>query len=158
MELFGMILTKCSPEQVVQLLSDPEALQRIVPKGCTIGSKTDETIAFVLRRKVGPINLTLHGELMVRQNTDGLTYAMELRAKHVIAGWIKVLLDLDPHTAMTGKNRLNWTGTLESHGLAARLVEEAARRRSGTKGPGATCSSSCANRPKRLADWSGASG
>lgn len=124
MQLSGMILMKCPPEQLVTLLADPNALQKMVPQGCEIGSKTGDTIAFVLRRKVGPINLTMNGELAVRLKSDGQTYVMELKAGHMIAGRVKALLDLTPNTAATGKNRLSWSGTLESHGLAARLVEE----------------------------------
>ena len=124
MQLVGMILTNCPPDQVVHLLSDPVVLQKVAPKGCAIGTKAGETVPFVMRRKVGPINLTMNGELTVRKTSDGATYAMELKAGHMIAGRVKLLLNLAPHPAATGKSSLNWIGTLEAHGLASRLVEE----------------------------------
>ncbi len=124
MQLEGMILTRCPAETIILLAADPAALQKIMPDGCEIGERSGETVPFLINRKIGPINLTMHGELTLRKKPGSPNYTMLLKASHLVAGRVNVVLDLAPRDAATGKNTLTWTGTLETHGLASRLVEE----------------------------------
>ncbi|MGV8987999.1 MAG: CoxG family protein [Cypionkella sp.] len=124
MKLDGMMPTTCPPEKVVELLSDPWALSKIMPDGCVIGAKVDDTIFFTLQRKVGPINLKMAGDMTVVKKPDSDGYEMELKAAHLIAGRASVTLDLTAQEVPSGQKSLNWTGALEAHGLASRLIEE----------------------------------
>lgn len=120
MQIDGMIRTTCPPEKVVALLADPEALARIVPEGCEVGAKTGESIAFVIRRKVGPITINLHGHLILHKKPEPGAYTLQIDASHLIGGKIKLMLEIAAGPA------LKWDGVLESHGLAGRLVEDRA--------------------------------
>lgn len=126
MQLEGMMQTKCPPERLVEHLSDPQLLSLMVPDGCLIGEKVGNTIAFVIRRKVGPVNLKMPGEMTVRKKADSDAYLMEVNASHLIAGRASVWLDLTPQRDEAGQQSLRWSGMLEAHGLAARLIEDRA--------------------------------
>lgn len=123
MQMEGMIPHKCPPEKLVEHLSDPQLLSLMVPQGCQIGEKAGNTIAFVIRRKVGPINLKMPGEMTVRKKPDSADYVMEVNASHLIGGRASVWLDLIPQKDEAGQQSLRWSGRLEAHGLAARLLE-----------------------------------
>jgi carbon monoxide dehydrogenase subunit G len=123
MQIDGMIRTACPPERVVALLADPAALAKVVPPGCEVGAKTGESIAFVIHRKVGPITMNLHGHLILHKMSDPGGYTLQIDASHLIGGKVKLLLDL---AAQEEEKVLKWGGTLESHGLAARLINDRA--------------------------------
>lgn len=125
MNLDGTIHTKCPPAEVALLLLSPQALRNIVPMGCEVGERAGDSVPFVLRRKVGPINLNMAGNLNLTPRGQGYTLVMQ--ASHMVAGRIKITLNLDPQSAGQ-ENSLSWTGKLESQGLASRLLQERAGR------------------------------
>lgn len=123
MQLEGSIPTKCPPGQVVDLLNDPQVLARVAPAGCVIGEKTGDTVAFVIQRKVGPVALNLPGTMKVTQKPGSADCLMEVNASHLIGGRASVTLNLTPRRDAEGQQSLHWAGVLETHGLAAHLIE-----------------------------------
>lgn len=126
MQIDGMIRTTCPPERVVALLADPAALAKVVPPGCEMGAKTGESIAFVIHRKIGPISINLHGHLILHKRPEAGAYTLQIDASHLIGGRVKLLLDINALHAPGAENMVKWGGMLESHGLAARLIEDRA--------------------------------
>ena len=123
MQLDGMIRTAKAPESIIEQLSNPEILARIAPRGCAIGEKAGETVAFRITRKLGPIALSLKGSLTLHRK-DGGGYQVVAEASHRIGGSAKVTLDVHGGTGPAGKPVIQWKGAVESHGLAARAVTE----------------------------------
>lgn len=129
MRLDGMIRTTSAPESVIQKLSDPAILARIAPKGCEIGEKAGGTVAFTIKRKLGPLSLTLPGSLSLHAKADN-TWQVVAEAAHRIGGSVKVTLDVTGGRGPTGHPAIQWVGGVESHGLAARAVIEHGSRAS----------------------------
>jgi carbon monoxide dehydrogenase subunit G len=128
MQLDGMIPTKCPPDQVVQLLLAPDALRELMPAGCEVGDRQDNSVPFVIRRKVGPIKLSMAGNLTLTPAANGKGYDLEILASHMVAGRIKIAMALLPEGKAGLVQRLSWNGQLEAHGLAARLIEGRGKR------------------------------
>ena len=128
MQLDGMILTKCPPEQVVQLLLTPDAVRKLLPEGCEVGERKGDTVPFVILRRVGPIKLSMAGTLTLTPAADGQAYELVIQASHIVAGRVRVAMELMPDTQTGRSKRLRWNGNLDAHGLAARLVEGRRKR------------------------------
>ena len=127
MQLDGTIPTKCPPEQVVLLLLDPGALRDLLPRGCEVGEREGDTVPFVIRRKVGPMRLSMSGNLTLTRAAEGPGYDLAISASHIVAGRLRVDLALVPDARQGAVKRLRWNGNLEVQGLAARLVDGRAR-------------------------------
>lgn len=123
MQLDGMIQTKCQPEQVVKLLLAPEALRALMPEGCEVGEKAGDSVPFVLRRKVGPINLSMTGSLTLKPLPDTVGHELEVVGSHIVAGRFKMTLRLLPNSQAAKVKGLSWTGKMDAHGLSSRLLE-----------------------------------
>lgn len=128
MQLDGTIPTKCPPEQVVLQLLDPAALRDLMPEGCEVGERAGNSLPFVIRRKVGPIKLSMSGHLTLTRVGDGPSYDLVIFASHMVAGRVRVTMTLVPDARAGALKRLRWSGNLEAHGLAARLVDGRVKR------------------------------
>lgn len=128
MQLDGMIPTKCQPDQVAQLLLDPEALRILMPPGCEVGERVGDTVPFVIRRKVGPIKLSMAGHLTLTPAAEGAGYDLVILASHMVAGRVKIAMSVVPDARTAHAKRLRWNGNLDAHGLAARLVDGRGKR------------------------------
>lgn len=126
MQLDGMILTNCPPNCVAELLGDVEVLCKVAPLGFSFGERQGDNIPFTLHRRIGVISLNLAGKLTLTRKPDSAAYLLLIEASHRIGGGVKIALDLVPQTDADGENRLTWNGTLRSHGLTSRIVQERA--------------------------------
>lgn len=124
MNLHGFIPTTCPPETVLKHLLDPEVLAKIAPDGFVFGTRDAETVSFTFRRRIGVVMLNLTGQLSMRHAPDRGKSHVTLTADHRICGGVSVSLDVTPQTSPDGTRTLSWTGTMESHGLTARIVNE----------------------------------
>lgn len=129
MRLDGTIRTTNAPESVIQQLADPAVLARIAPKGCEIGEKTGETVAFKITRKLGPIVLNLPGSISLHKKIDG-RYQLIAEASHRIGGSVKVTLEVAGVKGPSGHPVIQWFGGVDAHGLVANVVAQQ-RSRSG---------------------------
>ena len=123
MQLDGMILTKCPPEDVAALLLSPDALHHLLPEGCEVGARAGDSIPFTIRRRVGPINLSMAGNLTLKPSAAGKGFDLVIAGSHIVAGRVKVALHLIPNYAALNVRSLEWKGTVEAHGLSSRLIE-----------------------------------
>ena len=123
MDLSGQIRTTCPPDQLVSTLRDPVALAQLLP----LGSKVQQTAAgiygFSVVKNVGPIKLTLHGQLDLTPGAMGHDQVLKAHAAHLIGG--KVDLTLAIGITTDGRTTLlAYTGTLVATGLAGRILHE----------------------------------
>ena len=122
MDVSGQIKSICPPEVLVSALHDAPTLSRLLPGDFTLEAVGDGRYAFSITKSIGPIKLTLPGEMTL---TSGLGHDLTLsaRAAHLIGGRVDLDLTLtfDQHGGLT---RLAYAGTVEATGLAGRVLRE----------------------------------
>ena len=123
MEVSGHILANCPPDHLIAVLYDVKTLERLMPMGATLNQTAKGRFAFSVRRVVGPITLTLPGQLSLDAKGTGHDQTLTLRAAHIIGG--KVDLDLDlAITSEGGNTRLAYTGAWNAMGLSGRVLRD----------------------------------
>ena len=123
MEVSGLIRTTCPPDFLVSALRDADTLARLLPDGSKLEATGDGHYAFSVTKGVGPIKLTLPGEMTLTASGKGHDQILTARAAHIIGG--KVDLDLTlaiEHSG--GQTRLTYSGELAATGLAGRVLRE----------------------------------
>ena len=76
-----------------------------------------------MTKAVGPIRLTLPGQMSLTPTGEGHNQGLTARASHLIGGKVELALNLiiDRHDDLT---RLAYSGTLNATGLAGRMLRE----------------------------------
>ena len=123
MDLSGQIRTTCPPDLLVRIMRDPAALARILPSGSRMEQTGDGTYTFSVSRHVGPIKLTLPGQMSLTTGSNGHDQLLEVKAAHMIGG--KVDLALTVRITTEGRTTLlAYDGALTATGLAGRILHE----------------------------------
>ena len=123
MDISGLIRTTLPPDLLVSALRDARTLSRLSPGGCSFDQIAEGRFAFSVTKNLGPIRLTLPGQMTLAATGTGHDQTLTARAAHIIGG--KVDLDL----ALTievhrGQTRLAYSGELNATGLAGRVLRE----------------------------------
>ena len=123
MEVSGLIRTTCPPDYLLAALRDPATLSRLLPDGSKLDQTGEGTYAFSVTKGIGPIKLTLPGQMTMTATPGGHGLLLAARAAHVIGG--KVDLDLTMNIDHSGgQTRLAYEGELVATGLAGRVLRE----------------------------------
>ena len=123
MEVSGLIRTTLPPDRLVSALGDARTLARLLPDGSKLDQIAEGRFSFSVTKAVGPIKLTLPGQMTLTPKGKGHDQTLTARASHLIGG--KVDLDLDltiEHHG--GHTRLAYSGELVATGLAGRVLRE----------------------------------
>lgn len=123
MDLSGQIRTTCPPDLLVSALRDPAALVQLLPLGAKVEQTSPGVYAFSVAKNIGPIKLTLPGQMVLTSGATGHDQVLKAHAAHLIGG--KVDLALAIRITTDGRTTLlAYTGTLVATGLAGRILHE----------------------------------
>jgi carbon monoxide dehydrogenase subunit G len=123
MDVSGLIRTTCPPDLVLSVLGDSATLLRLLPKGSKLDQIDQGRFRFSVSRAVGPVKLTLPGEMALVPAGQGHDRMLTIRAAHIIGGKVDLDLSLTFDTS-AGHTRLAYAGTVEASGLAGRVLRE----------------------------------
>ena len=127
MDLSGQIRTTCPPDLLVSALRDPAALVQLLPLGAKVEQTSPGVYAFSVAKNIGPIKLTLPGQMVLTSGATGHDQVLKAHAAHLIGG--KVDIDLNIRLAtLTGMTVLSYQGTMTATGLANRVLGEYEKR------------------------------
>ncbi|MEO6299785.1 MAG: SRPBCC domain-containing protein [Paracoccaceae bacterium] len=127
MRLSGLIRTTCPPDQLMALLSDPTVLAAMMPSGTELSQTGPDTYAFVVRKSLGPVTLTMPGTLTLIAVGDGHDRKLVAHARHKIGGKADLELVLTA-TVLGTTTMLDYQCWLTATGLAHRMLGENAER------------------------------
>ena len=122
MQLRGAILITCPAKRVLNALHSPEVLASLVPGECEMVQTSATEYPFTIRRKFGPVALTLPGTLTITPQTED-TYVFALKAAHFLGGKIEMTMTIGV-VAAQGVSRLGYEAELEASGLAGRILDD----------------------------------
>ena len=123
MKLNGTLSLSVPPEVAAEGFQDPKTLGIFLPKNSQLTRAGPGEFSFVVIKEAGIVALKLPGTLTV--TPSGAGYLFEARAKHLIGGSATLSLAL---TFVPGGDgcEMTYDGTLESTGLAGRMLRERA--------------------------------
>ena len=123
MDVSGLIRTTLPPESLLSALRDARTLSRLLPDGSSLEQTGDGRYAFSVTKSVGPVKLTLPGQMTLTATGAGHDQTLTARAAHIIGGKVDLELDLtiEQHG---GQTRLAYSGELVATGLAGRVLRE----------------------------------
>lgn len=125
MEIAGKLRSLCTPEELVAVLSDVEALAQFLPAETEVQETATGSYSFVVSREFGPIKLTLPGQMTISAAETGQGRRLSVRAAHIIGGKVDLELDLAFQPVKdTPQTLVTYSGALKATGLAGRIARD----------------------------------
>jgi len=123
MILQGTVLISVPPEVAAEGFQRAETLIIFLTSKSELTQTGPGSFDFIIIKELGPVTLRLPGKLTVSPEPGGLRFTAA--ARHILGGSATLSLHLGFAEAKTGCT-LSYDGTLESTGLAGRLLRDQA--------------------------------
>ncbi len=123
MQITGQIDLRVPPQRAIDALHDRGTLERFLLGMSQLQETGPAQFSFAIQRRVSLVTLNLPGTLAVTEIEAGRVYQFDAKAAHLIGGSAQLTLDMTFDPTPTGTH-LGWAGTLESSGLARKVLKE----------------------------------
>lgn len=123
MNIKGQIRINRPPQDILAVLHDLTAVERLFPVGSQIAQSAPGDYDFAIGKSFGPLRLNLPGKLTLTQIGAGPSQQLTVRAAHLVGGKLDFDLELTIQPVAEGSN-LSYAGQVQASGLAGRVLKD----------------------------------
>jgi len=123
MNIKGQIRINCPPQDILAVLHDLKAVERMFPVGSQVAQSARGDYDFTIAKSFGPLRLNLPGTMTLTQIGAGPSQQVTIRAAHLVGGKLDFDLEMTIEATDEG-SQIGYSGQVQASGLAGRVLKD----------------------------------